>query len=50
MDYITNLRDMIVTCCGILGEHAFLINKKMKEMGVDPLYAANGKHVETTNI
>ena len=44
----TNLKDFIVHCGGILGGHPCLINKILKDAGVDPPYAANEQQVKTT--
>ena len=46
MELITNLSDGILQCGRVLGDHPFLVNKKLKDAGVDPL-SANNQQTET---
>ena len=46
MDPITNLREVIVHCGGSLGDNILLIDKKLKEAGVELPYVADITQIE----
>ena len=47
MKSMTSLRNFIVHCGRTLGDHPFLVNKKTKDVGVDPPSIANNQQMET---
>ena len=49
MDPITNLREVIVHCGGSLGDNILLIDKKLKEAGVELPYVADITQIENKN-
>ena len=49
MDSITKIMDVIVHFSGSLGEHTFMVNKKLKEAGADPPDTDDVPHIDTAN-
>ena len=47
LESITNLRNVILHCGRNLENHPFLVNKKIKDAGLDPPSSANDQQIET---